>query len=287
MRVAFQGEPGAYSHEAALAYAKGECEVVPCRAFRDAFRAVADGSADVGILPIENSLTGSVHEVYDLLLEYPLEIVGEVFRPVAHRLLGVPGARLEDVKAVYSHPQALGQCTRFLEELGAEQHAFYDTAGAAKWVAERGDPTQAALAGPLAARLYGLEVLRENIADSEHNTTRFLALVLPGGLAPPEGAFHLHTQWRTSLVVELRHEPGALYRALGIFAERGINLTKLESRPLRTERWWYRFYLDFEGHRGEPRVREALERLEQQAIFLRVLGSYPQGDLQSPPLPDP
>ena len=279
MRVAFQGEPGAYSHEAALAYAKGECEVVPCRAFRDAFRAVADGSADVGILPIENSLTGSVHEVYDLLLEYPLEIVGEVFRPIAHRLLGVPGARLEDVKAVYSHPQALGQCARFLEELGAEQHAFYDTAGAAKWVAERGDPTQAALAGPLAARLYGLEVLRGDIADSEHNTTRFLALMLPGGLAPPEGAFHLHTQWRTSLVVELRHEPGALYRALGIFAERGINLTKLESRPLRTERWRYRFYLDFEGHRGEPRVREALERLEQQAIFLRVLGSYPQGDL--------
>ena len=228
----------------------------------------------MGIVPIENSLTGSIHEVYDLLLEFPLEIVGEVFRPIPHRLLGIAKARLEDVKDVYSHPQALWQCEAFLEELGAERHAFYDTAGAARWVAEQEDPTKAAIAGPLAARLYGLEVLREEVADFEHNTTRFLALALPGGLPSeaPEGE-----KWRTSLVVELKHEPGALYRALGSFAERGINLTKLESRPLRTERWRYRFYLDFEGHRGEPHVQDALECLQEQAVFLRVLGSYPQG----------
>ncbi len=274
MRVAFQGEPGAYSHEAALAHSPQEPEIVPCRTFRDVFRAVAGEGADVGIVPIENSLTGSIHEVYDLLLEFPLEIVGEVFQPIAHKLLGLPGARLEGIRDVYSHPQALWQCESFLETLGAERHAFYDTAGAARWVAEQGDPVRAAIAGPLAAELYGLEVLREDVSDCERNTTRFLALTLPGRVPPeaPGGQ-----RWRTSLVVELRHEPGALYRALGIFAERGINLTKLESRPLRTERWRYRFYLDFEGHRGEAHVQDALARLREQAVFLRVLGAYVKG----------
>lgn len=280
MRIAFQGEPGAYGHEAALTCSPSGVEIVPCRTFRDVFRAVEEGKAEAGILPIENSLTGSVHEVYDLLLEFPLEIVGEVYQPVAHRLLGVPGARLRDVRDVYSHPQALGQCLRFLEGLGAELHAFYDTAGAAKWVAEQGDPSKAAVAGPLAAELYALEVLREGIADDEQNTTRFLTIALPGKPPRSEGPDPPDRGWRTSLVVELRHEPGALYRALGIFAERGINLTKLESRPLRTERWRYRFYLDFEGSRTEPRIREALERLQGEAAFLRVLGSYPQGEAE-------
>jgi prephenate dehydratase/chorismate mutase/prephenate dehydratase len=275
MNVAFQGEPGAYSHEAAQGYFGPDAQISPCRTFREVFEAIEVGGADAGLLPIENSLTGSIHEVYDLLREYPHSIVGEVFLSVEHRLLGPPGAALGSVERVYSHPQALWQCERFLSELNAETHAFYDTAGAAKWVSQQDDPRYAAIAGRLAAQLYGLETLREYIATYDHNTTRFIVVRrAPGRLDHPAGGLE---SVKTSLVVELKHEPGALYRALGIFAERGINLTKLESRPLRTEKWRYRFYLDFEGHRDAPNVREALRELERQAAALRVLGSYPSG----------
>jgi prephenate dehydratase len=255
-------------------------EVVSCRTFREVFQRVEVGAAAMGLLPIENSLTGSIHEVYDLLLEFPLSIVGEVFQPIEHKLLGLPGASLEHIKHVYSHPQALWQCERFLSALSAKQHAFYDTAGAAKWVAEQRNPHYAAIAGPLAARLYRLEVLCERIADYEHNITRFL-LVAPA-------SFHLAAQtraqdqgaaqnWKTSLVIELSHVPGALYRALGIFAAHRLNLTKLESRPLRTEPWRYRFYLDFEGRVSDPAAQRALQQLEACVQGVKVLGSYPQG----------
>ncbi len=275
MKIAFQGEPGAYSHEAAQGYFGLDTEISPCRTFREVFERVEEAGADVGLLPIENSLTGSIHEVYDLLLEYPLPIAGEVFLSIEHRLLGLPGADLGEVEHVYSHPQALWQCERFLYEVSAEQHAFYDTAGAAKWVAEQNGPRSAAIAGKLAAELYGLETLKERIATYDHNTTRFI--VVRASPAQPGRPGSPSERTKTSLVVELRHEPGALYRALGIFAERDINLTKLESRPLRTEKWRYRFYLDFEGHRDAPNVRDALQALEEQAAYLRVLGSYPEG----------
>ena len=290
MKVAFQGEPGAYSHEAAQRYAdylantadlgldvKG-IAVVPCRTFREVFRRVEAGEADLGVLPIENSLTGSIHEAYDLLLEFSLPIVGEVFQPIEHKLLGLPGSSVEELQHVYSHPQALWQCERFLSALSAEQHAFYDTAGAAKWVAERQDPTRAAIAGKLAAQLYGLEILHEHIADYEHNVTRFLLLASEDFEALAQARSRGSTRrWKTSLVIELPHVPGALYRALGIFATHNLNLTKLESRPLRTELWRYRFYLDFEGHLRDPATKQALQELEAYAQSVRVLGSYPQG----------
>jgi len=275
-KIAFQGEPGAYSHEAIISYFgphEGEAyEILPCRTFKDVFERAASGEAAYGLLPIENSLTGSVYEVYDLLLDYSrsLAISGEVFLEIRHALLGLGGSRLEGIEHVYSHPQALWQCEAFLEELGVERHAFYDTAGAAKWVAEQGDLKWAAIASRLAARLYGLKVLRAPIATDERNTTRFIIISQTPSPVSPD----VEEPYKTSLVVELAHRPGALYRALEVFARRGINLTKLESRPLRIQRWRYRFYLDFEGHMDAPNVQGALRELKKRTVSLLILGSY-------------
>lgn len=271
MKITFQGEPGAYSHEAILAHWGNVCEVLPARSVRDVFVHVACGEADRGLLPIENALTGSIHEVYDLLLDYELSITGEVYWGIRHALLGIPGARADRIEHVYSHPQALWQCETYLDGLRVERHASYDTAGAARWVSEQGDRTTAAIAGKLAARLYGLQILAANIATLPHNTTRFIVI----GGSPGEAATERRS--KTSLVVELTHDPGALYRALEPFAEREINLTKLESRPVRTKPWNYRFYLDFEGCIDEPSIRDALSQLSGRVSSCRVLGSYPQG----------
>lgn len=270
MRIAFQGERGAYSHEAILSQLGEEHEIILSRTFREVFERTASGEVDCGFLPIENSLTGGIGEVYDLLLDYSLRITGEVFLSIQHALLGLPGSQLEQIEHVYSHPQALWQCEAFLEKLEAQRHVFYDTAGAAKWVAERGDPRSAAIAGRLAAQLYGLDVLREKIATSKQNATRFIVVSKTENSSRPEGPC------KTSLVVELPHEPGALYRALAPFAERGINLMNLESRPLGTENWHYRFYLDCEGHQADPEVQKALIKLRKCVTNLRILGSYPR-----------
>ncbi len=306
MKLAFQGEPGAYGHEAARRLARAfrlspdlnshDVGVVPCRTFREVLERVASSAPRrergeegvIGLVPVENSLTGSLHEVYDLLLEFAervrLQIVGEVEQPIEHKLLGLPGASLDAIERVYSHPQALWQCRRFLDELGVETQAFYDTAGAARWVAQQRHKGWAAIAGPLAAELYGLVVLREGISDYPHNATRFWAVARPnrasqrplGGAEKPDDApGPWRWKWKTSLVLELPHVPGALYRALKIFAEHDVNLTKLESRPVRTEPWRYRFYLDFEGSLHGPSARAALQKLSEYAQRLRVLGSYP------------
>ncbi len=273
MKIAFQGEPGAYSHEAILAHWGQGHKITPSKTFKEVFERTTSGEADCGFLPLENSLTGSIHEVYDLLLEYPLFIIGEAFLKIEHALLGLPGSRMEQIEHIYSHPQALWQCETFLETVEAQRHAFYDTAGAARWVAEQKDPRNAAIAGRLTARLYGLVVLKESIATSKENTTRFIAIARNQLSSCPQGAC------KTSVVIELPHEPGALHRALEPFAKRGINLTKLESRPLRTENWQYRFYLDFEGYQDDSPIQRALEELKEHVVHLRVLGSYPQGTM--------
>jgi len=273
MKIAFQGERGAYSHEAILSHLGDDHDVIPSRTFREVFERTASGEADCGFLPIENSLTGSIYEVYDLLFDHSLFITGEAFWPVQHALLGLPGSQIDQIEHIYSHPQALLQCEVFLETLPAQRHAFYDTAGAAKWVAKQKDPKTAAIAGRLAAQLYGLATLKENIATSKQNTTRFIVIAQD---QPPPRA---EEACKTSVVLELPHEPGALYRALEPFAQRGINLTKLESRPLRIERWCYRFYLDFEGYQEELRIQKALEELKERVASWRVLGSYPQGTM--------
>jgi len=270
--VAFQGENGAYSQEAAHQFFGAEVDTLPCRTFEDIFLAVEEGRADYGILPIENSAAGSINKAYDLLLERDLKIWGEVFLRVRHCLLANPGTKLEDVRWVRSHPQALAQCERFLARHGMEPVPAYDTAGSAKDLAAAPEPGTAVIANALAARLYGLEVLATEIEDLPFNYTRFFIL---GHEDPPRAERN-----KTSVVFATRHVPGALYACLGEFAQRGLNLTKLESRPRRNKPWHYIFYLDFEGHWQDPPCAEALLGLLHKATFLKLLGSYPAATLE-------
>ncbi len=270
-RIAFQGELGAYSEEALLLLHPGAVSQ-PHREFRDVAQAVLEGRADLGILPIENSLVGSIATNFDLIAESGLAIVGEVVSAVHHCLLGVPGAKRGGLRRVLSHPVALAQCERFLGGLGGEVEvvAFYDTAGAAAEVAQRGDRSLAAIAGLLAAGRYGLAVLAERVEDEPHNQTRFLAVAREPA-SPPAGV-----PAKTTLRLKLPHRPGTLAHALAAFAAAGLNLTKLESRPDRTTPWEYLFYLDVEARAADGAMAAALRDLEAQGAVVMVLGSYPR-----------
>ena len=265
MRIAYQGEPGAFSEAAALQI-RPDAEPVACRAFEDVFEAVKTGAVDCGVLPIENSIGGSIHRNFDLLLENDLPIVGEVELPVVHHLLAIPGTTLERVRRVYSHPQALAQCDRFLRTLtGVDVIATYDTAGSAKMIAVQRMDDAAAVASARAGDVFGLTPLRSAIQDYPHNTTRFLVISRqPLSDARPE---------KTTIVFSLPNEPGALFKALSVFALRGIDLTKLESRPIPDRKWEYLFYVDLAG--DEVPCTRALAHLAEFAPMLRVLGSYP------------
>ena len=267
-RIAFQGEPGAYSEEALFLLAP-DAQSQPYREFRDVAQAVLEHRAELGLLPIENSLVGSIATNFDLIAESALAIVGEVVSAVHHCLLGVPGAQRAALRRVLSHPVALAQCERFLRELsGVEVVAFYDTGGAAAEVARRKDTSLGAVAGVLAARRYGLEVLAERIEDEPHNQTRFL-LVARDATPPPADV-----PAKTTLRLKLPHRPGTLARALAPFADAGLNLTKLESRPDRSTPWEYLFYLDVEGRAAEPAMRSALAALATQGAVITLLGEY-------------
>lgn len=267
MRIAFQGEPGAYSEAAALTYAPN-AEVLPCRSFEEVFAAVENGPATHGILPMENSIGGSIHRNYDLLLEHELPIVGEVELHVDHCLLASPGTRLEDVRVVYSHPQALAQCERALAQMtGVEIVAVYDTAGAAKMVNERGAADAAAVASRRAGELFGLQVLRESLQDFRDNITRFFLIA--------RTAREVTGANKTSIVFALESQPGTLFKALAGFALRDINLSKLESRPLRGSAWEYLFYVDLDVSRDTLTCGRALADLGEFSRWVRTLGSYP------------
>jgi prephenate dehydratase len=265
--IAFQGESGAYSEEAIQQFFGSEVTTLPCRTLEGIFQAVEEGRADYGILPVENSVAGSINKAYDLLLEYDLKIWGEVILRVRHCLLANPGTKLEDIREVRSHPQALAQCERYLASHGMEPVPTYDTAGSAKDLAAVPEPGVAVIAGELAARIYGLEILANGIEDFSFNYTRFFIL---SSQDPPKGGRN-----KTSLVFSTRHVPGALHACLEEFAKLGINLTKIESRPRRTRPWHYVFYLDFEGHWQDPECEKALLGLLRKASFVKILGSYP------------
>lgn len=268
--IAYQGEPGAFSEQAALALYGSRAKTQPLPTFSEVFRFVARSPSHLGVIPIENSVFGSVHENYDLLVRNELAIVGEVKLRIQLHLMAMPGVSLSQVHIIYSHPQALGQCESFLSSLrGVDVVAQYDTAGSAKMIRDQERIDAAAIASARAARTYGLHILKRNIENHHHNYTRFLVIskrpIRPRGKA------------KTSLVFSLRNVPGALHRTLGIFASRGINLLKIESRPLVGKPWEYLFYLDVEGSRDERNVAAALKEVQQLSTFHRVFGSYPIG----------
>ena len=266
--VAFQGEHGAYSEQAIFAHFGPRTVTVPCRALRDVFESVQDTRAQYGIVPAENSLEGTVNQTYDLLLNSPLKISGEIKLRILHCLLALPGTTMESLRSVYSHPQALAQCAAFLRGLNAEAIPAYDTAGSAKMIQEKKIRNAAAIASERAGELYGLIVLEKNIQDNSENFTRFF--VIGQNDSPPTG------NDKTSIVFGATHTPGSLYKALGEFASRGINMTKLESRPVRTTPWEYDFFVDLEGHKTDPRCSEAFEAVKKKATFIKILGSYPR-----------
>jgi len=266
MRIAYQGEPGAFS-EAAARRVDHDAQLVPCKSFEDVFDAVASGAATHGCLPFENSIGGSIHRNYDLLLSHDLPIVAEVELPVVHHLLALPGATLDGLRRVYSHPQGLAQCERFLRTLtNVEIIATYDTAGSAKMVADAGQKDAAAIASARAGDVFGLVSLAAGVQDFDDNITRFLLV----GRTPLENV----VADKTSIVFSLPNEPGSLFKALSVFALRGIDLTKLESRPIPGRPWEYLFYVDLGIARDEVACARALAHLGEFAPMLRTLGTY-------------
>ncbi|HET7273918.1 MAG TPA: prephenate dehydratase [Longimicrobiaceae bacterium] len=277
-RVAFQGELGAYSEGAIRLFFGSAADPVACRDFASVGSAVVSSEVDFGLLPVENSLAGSVVGSYDVLGSRDLVAVGEVVSPIHHLVLGVPGAKLETVERIISHPVALAQCTRFLEEHSrAAAVSFYDTAGAAREIAEQKDPAVAAIAGQPAADRYGLEVLADHVEDRSDNQTRFLVVARPDRSDTPRAHQDLPTAWKTTLLLETSNSPGALVNVLLPFADRAINLLKLESRP-GEKPWTYRFFVDLEGAADDETLRDALSTVEENTERLRVVGSYPRWD---------
>ncbi len=269
--VAFQGERGAFGDEAARLYFEREGQLkpepTPYRTFSDVFRAVASAEVNYGLAPVENSQAGSINDVYDLLRQHDLFVIGEISHRVNQCLLCLPGQQLSDIKRVISHPQALAQSEEFLRDMGVETVATYDTAGSAKMVRDEHMQGVAAIASAAAAPLYELDILAHDIQTIKDNYTRFIAL----GREP---AVRREGQAKTMLVMATSHQPGSLYRCLGILAAKQINLIKLESRPSRQRAWEYVFYLDLEGHREDSAVRSALADLATHTTFCKVLGSF-------------
>jgi chorismate mutase / prephenate dehydratase len=266
--VAYQGEPGAYAEEAALNFFGKSTRGLPCPTLEKTFEVVEKGECPFAIVPVENSLEGSIARTYDLLLDSSVMICGEIELRISHCLIAMEGVAIEDIKYVYSHPQALGQSRNFLTRLHPEIIPFSNTASSVRMIKEQGKRDSAAVASARAAELYGMNILAREIEDNPNNFTRFFALAKED--APAMG------NDKTSIVFTLKHKPGALYDCLREFAERKINLSKLESRPTRRQPWEYNFYMDFSGHREDPGVAAALKALEEHAIFVKIFGSYPK-----------
>lgn len=266
--VAFQGEHGAYSEEAVRQHFGESAEALPCAAFEEIFESVESGRANYGMVPVENSTAGSINKSYDLLLEHDLKVHGEVLVRVRHNLLTIPGGAGE-IREVRSHPQALAQCENYLNRHRYKAVTWYDTAGSAKDLAATPTAGVGVIASYLAAQYYNLEIVERGIEDFQHNYTRFF--VVGEGDAPRKAG----ERYKSSLVFVVPERPGTLFAALGEFARRKINLTKIESRPRRGRLWQYVFYLDCDGHWQDPSVSEAIMHLLNQAVFVKLFGSYP------------
>ena len=266
VRVVHQGVEGAYSHAAAIQYFGKDAEIYHVAHFEDAMKEVQLGNADYAVMPIENSSAGAVIDMYDLLTRYDNYIVAETFLPVNHALLGVPGAKLSDVKTVFSHPQALMQCSTFLNDNGLKQISVENTAVAAKRVVEEGDKTQAAIASEIAGQLYGLELLKPSIQNNQGNTTRFVILANRKVYQKDAG--------KISICFELPHTSGSLYNMLGNFIFNHVNMMMIESRPIPGRNWEYRFFVDIEGNLQDAGVKNALRGIGAEAQNFKILGNY-------------
>lgn len=275
MKIAFQGEAGAYSEQAVFNYF-GNVDTVPCESFDMVFDSVISGRSESALIPIENSLAGSIHQNYDLLLRHDLHIVGEYFLRVQHCLIAMPGVKKEDIKKAISHPQALGQCAAYLRSHDIKAEQVYDTAGSVKILKETGARDVAAIASRRAAELYGMQILEEGIEDNPENYTRFLAIQNEEKNSAALSVSKGEGESKTSIVFTLKNVPGSLFKAMSVFALRDIDLTKIESRPLQGSPWEYLFYIDFIGAAHEDVTKRALDHLGEYAVMLRVLGSYPR-----------
>ncbi|HLK22232.1 MAG TPA: prephenate dehydratase [Bryobacteraceae bacterium] len=274
-RVGFQGALGAFSQEALVQLLGDHVTVVPHPRFEDVFRALTSGKIEAAVIPMENTLAGSVHENFDHLLHFDVRIVAETNVRIIHNLIAPPGVKLKDIRKVYSHPVALNQCLRFFaRHPKMESTPFYDTAGSVEMIMQQKAPDAAAIASSVAASIYGAKILQRSIEDDRRNFTRFFLLYPSKRKRLPQREAKA---WKTSLVFTTRNIPGALFRALSAFALRDLNLAKIESRPLHGKPWEYLFYLDFLDKEDDPRVQNALRHLSELADFMRVLGSYPKG----------
>jgi len=273
MEVAFQGEHGAYSEEAIFQHFGAGVKTVPCKTIPEVFNLTEVGAVKYGVVPVENSIEGSVHETYDSLITSSVKIAGEIVLRVVHCLVALPSTSMREVKVIYSHPQALAQCRGFLASLRVEVVISYDTAGAVKMIKEKVMGGAAAVASENAARIYKMAILARGIEDYGRNYTRFLVVSTEESKRTSD--------CKTSVIFSLPHVPGSLYGALESFAKHRINLTKIESRPTRQRPWEYYFFLDFEGHRDDHQQKIALGQLARKTIFLKVLGSYARARLRT------
>ena len=277
--AAFQGERGAFSEQAARTLLGQTVETLPCVRFEDVFRSLSEKKAEAAVVPIENSLAGSVHENYDHLLRFELPIVAETSVRIVHNLIAPPDVPFRKIRRVFSHPVALNQCLNFFtKNPQIEKIPFYDTAGSVKMIMAEGLRDAAGIASALAAENYDATILKRSIEDDRRNFTRFFLLRRPEFARRFPVKTNARTRWKTSLVFTTRNVPGALFRSLSAFALRDLNLAKIESRPLRGKPWEYLFYLDFLGRVDDPVPQKALGHLQEVADFWRVLGCYPRGE---------
>ena len=263
--VSFQGERGAYSEAASISFFGNEIDTIPCSTFADALKNTENGTSDYSVLPVENSLEGSVGESNDLLLSTKLNVVGEIYHRIHHCLIGT--GSLGDIDTVYSHPQALGQCRHFIQENSLKTIPSYDTAGSAKIIKDLNKSNLACIASRNAAEIFDVPVIQEGVEDNTNNYTRFLIFSKESNDKTENS--------KTSIIFSVKHEVGALYQIINEFYQHKINLTKIESRPNKNTAWEYNFYVDFEGHQDDSPIKDVLDKLRNHSTFLKILGSYP------------
>ena len=269
IHVSFQGERGAYSEAAAKSFFNEQIETIPKTTFAEVLESTTNENTQYSVLPVENSIEGSVGESYDLLYSTSLNATGEIYHRIEHCLIGI--GNIDEIDTVYSHPQALGQCRKFIEEHNMKTIPAYDTAGSVKMVKELNKSNYACIASKDAAKIYAMPIIQDNIANNLNNYTRFLILSKSNCSETDSD--------KTSIIFSIKHEPGSLFRIIENFHKNNVNLTKIESRPTKENTWEYNFYVDFEGHQNDGEISEMLKKIKQDTLFMKILGSYPSAKL--------